>query len=191
MAQLLDLVRTAAPADLPITVAEARAQLRLGDDDSQDQLLAQLIAAAVDHLDGYAGTLGRAIVTQSWRLGLEAFPTGAIDLPLPPLQSIDSIAYVDGAGATQTLAESDYTVIDGPLSRVVPAFATQWPSARKAPRAVTLTFTAGWAVADVPRAIRQALLIITEGLFEGGELTELVQGRAVKALLNPWRCARF
>lgn len=187
---LLDLVRTVAPAALPITVAEARAQVRLGDDDSQDDLLAGLIATAVDHLDGYGGTLGRCLAPQTWRLALDAFPAGAIDLPLPPLRSVISIAYVDAAGADQTLAEAAYTVIDGPLARVWPAYGASWPATRRQPRAVSITFEAGWGAGELPPAISHALKIITEGLFEGGDLTELVQGRAVKALLTPWRVAR-
>lgn len=189
---VLDLQRVTPPAEAPITLAQARRQVRLGDDDSQDELLAQLVAAAVDHLDGYAGTLGRAIVAQTWRLHLPGFPSaGGIELPLPPLRSVESVTYVDGAGETQTLASETYTVLDGPLARIVPAYATSWPSARLQARAVAVTFEAGWAADDVPPTIRQALLIITEGLFEGGDLAELVQGRAVKALLNPWRVARI
>lgn len=187
---LLDLVRTAAPAALPITVAEARAQVRLGDDDSQDELLAGLIATAVDHLDGYGGILGRCLAPQTWRLCLDGFPAAAIDLPLPPLRSVTSIAYVDAAGETQALADSAYDVLDGPLARICPAYGTSWPATRRQARAVTITFEAGWAAGELPPAIGHALKIIVEGLFEGGDLTELVQGRAVKALLAPWRVAR-
>lgn len=188
---LLDLVRTVAPEALPITVAQARGQVRLGDDDSQDDLLAGLIAVAVDHLDGYGGILGRALAPQTWALRLDRFPARYIQLPLSPLRSVASVTYLDGAGALQTLATDRYQVLDGPLARIAPAYGLTFPAARCVPRSVTVTFSAGWEVGQLPAPIAQALLIITEGLFEGGDLTELVQGRAVRALLTPWRTPKL
>lgn len=125
-------------------------------------------------LDGGDGILGRALLTQTWQLHLDEFPgsgryvpgrgyvdAGAIYLPLPPLQSVSSITYVDTAGATQTLASSVYQVVNRQRQRsmIVEAYGQTWPSTRDIPQAVTVEFVAGYGAAsavpgDIKRVIR-------------------------------------
>jgi uncharacterized phiE125 gp8 family phage protein len=58
------LVRVTAPAALPISVAEAKAQMRVeGSDD--DTIIERLVNAAVAFVD-VQGVLGRAMITQTW-----------------------------------------------------------------------------------------------------------------------------
>ena len=108
------------------------------------------IAAELTRLEGYivparvsAATLtNRAICTQTWDLVLPAFP-GVIEVPLPPLQSITSITYLDPAGTSTVLAATAYTV-SIPLgdfaapATIEPAYGYVWPATRNAPNAVTL-----------------------------------------------------
>lgn len=141
--------------------------------------------AAQAALDGPQGTLGRALITQTLRMTLDAFPlwtaadagerylqgNGAIRLPCPPVVSVTSIAYVDEAGATQTLAASKYDLIDNQRwpSIVVPAWEQDWPATRDVPAAVTVTWTAGYgaAASDVPQNIVAAGLEMVRMLYEG------------------------
>ena len=94
-------------------MAEAKERLRITGD-SFDADLASLLRAARQEIDGSSGWLGRALITQTWDLLPTSFPTAGwpIYIPLPPLQSVTSISYVDAAGATQTIAASEYRVLN-------------------------------------------------------------------------------
>ena len=86
-----------------------------------------------------------------------------IDLPRPPLQSVESIQYIDTAGNVQTLAPEDYVVdaSSGEIGRVALAWNRFWPITRCSINSVVIQFTAGYgdAAEDVPQAIRQGILI--------------------------------
>ena len=195
------LVRTAAPTVAPVTTAEAKAQLRI-DHNDDDAFVAALIDAATNHVDGWSGVLGRALLTQTWRGHLNAFPDDdrdGIDVPLPPLQSVSSISYVDRDGATQTLNSARYRVLDSGTERgrIVLAFGETWPQTRDQEQAVTTTFVAGYgdAASDVPQAIRQAILLMVShwyehrGIVEMGTVSELPQ--SIQTCLRPYRMVAF
>src|SRR5437868_862664 len=122
---MLDLVLTTPPALELVTLDEVKAHMRMEGIDDRDDTLQAHLETAIAALDGYAGRLGRALAPQTWTLYLDAFPRcgmsaasaalhTAIKLPLPPLVSVTSVAYVDSAGATQTLvADTDYEVFAG------------------------------------------------------------------------------
>ena len=163
----MTLSLVAAPTVQPLTLDETKAHLRV-DTTDEDALIDRLIAAAVADIDGADGWLNRAIMTQTWDLSLDGFPNAGkrqIRVPLPPLQSVSSITYIDTEGATQTLATSVYDVfgIGGSQpAQIAEAHGESWPSTRQQPDAVTVRFVAGYggAAADVPQDIRHALLLI-------------------------------
>ena len=64
----MTLFRTVEPALEPVTLAEAKAHMRLGHD-SEDALIAGLIRAARDEVERTTGT---ALIDQDWRLALDA-----------------------------------------------------------------------------------------------------------------------
>jgi uncharacterized phiE125 gp8 family phage protein len=182
------------PAEEPVSLAEARAHLRVDTTEDDDQIRA-LIVAARQHVDGHDGWLGRALVTQTLALKLDRFPR-AITVPLPPLQSVESIIYVDGSGTTQTLAEDRYTATSGEPAKIVPAYGLSWPETRSVPEAVTVTFTAGYGTAaDVPAPIKAALLLHVGTLYRDRESVTVGGGAnetpAYGALLSPYRVGGF
>lgn len=162
-----------------------------------DYVLA-LNQAAESYLDGQDGILGRALLTQTWRMRLDYFPA-SIKIPLPPLVSVDSITYVDTDGATQTLASSVYQVVDNGKwpSEIVEAYNQDWPTIRDVRHAVTVTFTAGYGDADsVPAPIKHAIKIMVAEWYGKREETVLGKSveqlpRAVMSLINPLRVQSF
>lgn len=177
------------PSTEPVTLAEAKSHLRVtGADD--DTLITALIVGARQATENFTH---RALITQTWDLTLDAFPD-EITVPLPLLQSVTSISYIDGNGASQTLASTEYTVdAKSEPGRIVPAYGKSWPVIRNIINAVTVRFVAGHAdAAAVPQAIKQALLLQIGHLYEhresvniGSSVTELPM--ASEYLLWPYR----
>jgi uncharacterized phiE125 gp8 family phage protein len=166
------------PAVEPLTATEVKARLGYGSEVS-DSLASSLITAARQQLDGWGGWLGRALITQTWKITLPGFYQGTkrhywfenpaliavndcpITLPIPPLQSISSISYVDTAGVTQTLSSSAYRTLTDTFATIFPVYGTNWPATRCQQDAVTITFVAGYGDAGsaVPEPIRSAIAL--------------------------------
>lgn len=168
-------------------------------DDSRADDIAALISAAVAHLDGRDGTLGRCLAPQTWRLDLARFPSGPIVLPLPPTMNVLGVEYVDTNGIAQQLI--GYRLHMGGLygASIQPGLGTAWPATlRDTLDAVRVTFEAGYVTASspamlaLPEPIRQALKLIIQQWYDegsfivGGQVTHLPF--AVDALLAPYRC---
>jgi uncharacterized phiE125 gp8 family phage protein len=222
----MSLTLSAAPSVEPVTAAEVWAHLRLNLTGSpaapaDATAVAAITTAAVNYLDARDGILGRCLVTQTWILTLDRFPTSrtrqtgyegitagndAIIVPLPPLQSVSSISYIDTDGATQTLSSSLYTVdTTQQPGRIVPAYGEAWPATRDQINSVTITFVAGYSPtsdspadyrANVPRAIKQAIMLLIGHWYEHRE--DVAVGVSVQpmvaaadALLAPYRIYEF
>lgn len=190
------------PSAEPFTLAEVKAHLRVTAAD-EDTLISGLITAARSHIDGAAGWLNRALVTQTWKLALDQFPSwrwsdGCIRVPLPPLQSVTSITYLDSDGVQQTLPVADYKVdaVTQP-GRIAPAPDKSWPSTQDVMNAVEVTFVAGYGdPSAVPQPIKQGLLLLIGHWFDHREevITGTIATRmpvASQALLTPFRIFEF
>jgi uncharacterized phiE125 gp8 family phage protein len=146
---------------------EVRAHLSLVDD-NHDTHLRRLLAAAVEVAERWTG---RALLQQTWRLAIDAFPSCGrqeIVLPRPPLISITSVEYVDENGTLQTLSSSGYNATaDREPARIEPAYNETWPATRYEREAVRVTYVAGYGTtaADVPEAIRHAILLMAAHWF--------------------------
>lgn len=193
------------PVVEPVTLAEAKAHCKEELPDN-DALLAGYILAARQHVENETQ---RAIITQTFDYkaastdGLwpvywdgQCYTTG-IKLPMPPLQSVTSVNYVDTSGNPQLLATDQYQVVktngDSLEGIVVPAYGVAWPGLRPIFDAVTVRFTSGYGgLESVPHAIRQAILMLVgewfahrEAVISGTIIAELPL--AVRALLAPFR----
>jgi len=161
-----------------------------------DPLLAMLIAAA----RGAAETITRrALITQTWDLVLDCFPYWEMSIPLPTLQSVTTITYIDANGATQTLAADQYLVdTKSEPARITPAYGLVWPSTRYQTNAVTVRFVAGYGTASaVPQAIKNWMLIRIKQMYGqreavnvGGVVVEFPRA-FVDGLLDPHRALGF
>lgn len=185
--------QTVAPATEPLSLADAKLHLRVVSDDDDD-LITALIQGAREYVETF---LRRQLVTATWAMTLDEFPDsdGDITLPLPPLASVTSIAYVDGDGDDQTLDSANYTVhTNCEPGKITLAYGESWPSTRDQPDAVTVTFVAGYgAAAAVPAGIVAAIKLVLGDLYENREAAVLGTIRSdnptVKNLLWTYRIA--
>lgn len=188
---MLQAVCVVPPAQLPVSLAQLKAALQIEHDDD-DEDLTGLIGAAVAHLDGRAGTLGQALVAQTWQQDLPGWPPGGvIRLPLGPARAVESILYHDAAGVVRTLPADAYgpplTDARGPYVRLRGAL----PAAARRDDAVSVRWVAGFGGPDdVPTNIRRAIMLLVGHWYrppkEGGEGVPA----AVVATLGPMRVRR-
>lgn len=167
----MGLERVAAPALEPVSLEEAKEHIRVMDQ-TQDGLVDVLIVAAREMAETLSG--GRQYITAQWKSTLCMFPYcgGMIELPKPPLQSVESIKYVDMAGTLQTLSPSVYQVVtSGQVGAIVTKYGQFWPDTREEADAVRIEFTAGYGdePEDVPATIRHAVKLLVGHLYENRE----------------------
>lgn len=162
-----------APAVEPLTLAETRLARKISGT-ALDGLLRLWIAAARRHVEGQTG---RALITATWELWLDAFPIQrAIELPIPPLQSVTSVKYDDAAGDEQTFSAENYRVIapsgdHAGRGRVALNAGASWPTTIDQPKSVRIRFVAGYgSTADaVPDVLKAALLFLVGHFHRYGE----------------------
>ena len=162
------------PAAEPITLTEAKLHCRIdADDTSQDTVINDLIAAARYRCERVAD---RALISQVWRLTMDAWPNDGVFLfPRAPLAwdtNANSITYIDYQGNTQTWDSSQYNVdSDDEPGRIALAYRCIFPVILPRVNAVTVTFTAGYgaAAANVPVEIRERLKVHVGYCWENRE----------------------
>src|SRR5206468_3758993 len=93
---------------------------------------------------------------------------GEIKIPLPPLQTVDAVKYLDGNATLQTVDAGSYRVVDGGGSRssIIPKPGFTWPSATlQAPDSVQIDFTAGYVSIDALAAERKGIIHAALGMI--------------------------
>jgi len=194
------LTRTAAPADI-ISLTDLKAHLRI-DHSYEDTALDFYRNAAIQALDGRDGYLRRALCTQTWEWYLPRFPYGnEMHFPLPPLQSVTSIAYYDLDNTLQTLASTEYlTYAQAHVGYVKLTALGSWPSTYERDDAVKATFVAGYGnAAAVPAPVKWAALLIAARLYANrgdGDDSKQADGdtsmsNTERNLLSPFRLSEF
>lgn len=153
-----------------VTLAEAKAHLRV-DVSDDDALITALITAA--RLDAEA-RMRRTLVETTWELQLDAFPAdGCMRLHNAPVQTVTHVKYYDSTGVLQTLDASAY-VLDtaSEPARLVLAYGQSWPATYSRPGAVQVRYVAGLPVADkakVPEIIKAWIKLRVGTLYEHRE----------------------
>lgn len=171
------------PAEEPVTLAQAKAWLKVETDD-EDALIAALIPAARARCEWHTG---RAFVTQGWTLWLDR--VGAcVELPLPPLIDVVSVTLYGADDAAQVLADDQYRV-DVPGGRLLLTAALAGFRPRDA---AAIAFTCGYGnAADVPGPIASAILLLVAQLYEHrGDNAAPMPDQAL-ALLAPYRVMKL
>lgn len=184
------------PATDVLTLTEAKNHLRVDTIDDDALILAE-IRGATGWAEEY---LGRQLVTATWRLTLDGWPTGSeILLPRPPVISVTSVVYEKADGTQGTMPAGDY-FLDAAAEpgRLILAEGASWPGStlRKA-AAVAVTYQAGYGdPAAVPAGIKVGLKTLIGSLYENRE-SEVVGtstarlGHSLEYLLYPYRVWSF
>lgn len=179
------ITRIVAPATPVLSLDDVKAHLRVTGD-HEDALITSLVEAATAWLDGWRGVLGIALQPQTWKMTLDRFPAGVINLPLGPVISIEAVKYTDATGDEQTVPPTDYEV-QGARIRPVPG----WPTTSGAMGAVRVEFVAG---EGAPESIKHVVRLLVAHWYENREATggkmEAVP-MAVDMLIAPIRVQRI
>jgi len=174
------LVRVNGPQTHPVDPDDVYDHLRLVLDGGSPEApidadyVSFLIDAATEAFDGPQGFLNRPLIAQDWKLTLDAFPTGAIWLPLAPVISVTQVAYLDADFVERVVDPADYAVFgagDASGARVRPRPGKSWPQAVAFPESVAIDFRAGYgeSASDVPAPVRMAVAQYAAHLYENRE----------------------
>lgn len=170
---------TQAPTD-PVSVDEAKRQCAVLHNDD-DALFAALISAARDYVERYCNT---PIATQTVDVKCDAFCDFG-RLPIAPVQSVTSIAYIATDGTASTVASLDIeSRFDGLEASIVPAYGKQWPVPRNGSR-ITMTAVVGYS--SLPPSIKHAMLLWIAEAYEKRENDAPPSWTAFDALLCNYR----
>jgi uncharacterized phiE125 gp8 family phage protein len=185
----MSLKRIIEPATEPITLAEAKAHLRISHD-AEDDLISALIASARDLCEQETG---RALLPQTWRKTYDNFPD-VIELAILPVISVSSFEYTDANGEDYALLPVGYALDNASNDRsawLVPAAGYRWPYTYQGINGVRVEFISGYAnAASVPAALRQWMLLQIGHWHKNRESVadwQTSKLQYVDGLLNPYK----
>lgn len=171
-----------------ITLDEAKTYLRVdGADDNA--LITSLISVAEDCVEKETR---RTLLTQTCELISDEVGE-SIEIIKSPLQEVTKIETIDDAGVKTIVDDDLYDVdVSGIRGRVQLRDGCSWPDHRGFASFV-ITVKAGYGVAaDVPAALKQALLIALAILYENrGEMDEAKISKSISGLCWPYKVFRL
>ena len=158
--RLNEISRTAAP----ISVENLRVFVKQNPNTDGENLEIAL-AGAIDLAETY---LNRYVLQVTMELTLDDWPSwDTIALLEPPVSSVVSIKYTDINGAEQTYANTNYTLdSSGFHARIVLKSGSAWPILGTGVARVRVRYVCGFASDALPAAVRSAILLLAEGLYE-------------------------
>ncbi|MBL8579002.1 MAG: phage head-tail connector protein [Mesorhizobium sp.] len=159
----MTLYRTVEPAAEPVTLAEVKAHLRIAHG-SEDTLLAGLIRAAREDLERATGI---ALIDQSWRLALDAWPSqGCALIMIHPVREVLSVTAYGTAGEASLVDPADYQL--DTLSRPARLHFEKRPEPLRVFNGIEIDFAAGYGEAgtDVPDLLKRGILLLVGHWYE-------------------------
>lgn len=188
----LRLAETTPPGAEPVTLLDAKAQLRLSHD-GEDAVVQALIAATRAACEAFTG---RALIARDYSLFLDVWPEedrgGGVQLPYPPLVSVAGVyVYADDDTALEFPDTAYFTDAASVPARVVLRAAQAPPQPLRTASGIEIRYRAGYGASPeaVPAAIRQGILQMVAHLFEnrGDAVTDALRASGAAALLQPYR----
>lgn len=160
------------PSEEPVSVAQAKAWLKV-ENSVDDDLITALVSAARSAVESYTG---QKLISQTIEETFNCFPTAtmhnrfaALCLTHGPLRSVTSVEYQASAGIYSTLSTDNYTAHsyqNPPL--ITAAYEGAWPGVIDYPEAVKITYVVGIAAdADgVPELYKNAIKKLVTQWYE-------------------------
>ena len=177
-----------APAIEPLSLAEAKAYLRVEYSDD-DEVIGALIAGSRIHVEAQTR---RALITQSWRISADAWPDDGWLTILPaPMQTLTAARVYDLENAVYAVDTGAFVLDRGASAFVFAPWALPAPGRLAAGIELDVTVGYGDAAVDVPEALRQAIRMLVAHWYENRGLvaagTTTVLPSTVAALIAPYR----
>lgn len=179
------------PAAEPLTLAAAKAFLRLAHDDD-DALVTDLIVTARTHVERVTR---RALITQMWRIVLDHWPShGRLTVPIAPLREVAAARVYDGGGVAHVMDLQAFVpdlAATPPVIGFVP-WAMPVPGRSTAGIEIDVDVGYGPAAEDVPEPLRHAVRVLVAHWYENRAVVSQ-DGRSgalpvgVSALIAPYK----
>lgn len=142
----------------PLSLAEVKKYLRVVSTD-EDAKISAMIPRARLWVEDHTGL----VIAKRQFVERHVPRFGAIRLFRGPLVSVDSVEYLDSTGATQTYAPLAYP----PSTTLYQTTAASWP-VLQLNEAFTVTYTAGFDIAEIDDRLLGAMYALIEGEFSEG-----------------------
>ncbi len=185
-----------APASLPVTLPEMRAQVwELDPNRATDTYLTHLISAATDYIERITW---RKIVSQQWAVYLDCWPVDhegrdeMIQFPFVPVSDVESVTITDSDGDERVLDASEYYInLFGAYPGILPTDDGWSIDTLTKYNGIKIIFTCGWTKNSIPTSIKHAILLLGEHWHKhaspvviGASVEEVPM--TVDALLSSW-----
>lgn len=176
------------PAIEPVTIADARAFLRI-DTSADDDILQKLITTSREMVESRTGL---ALITQSWQLKIARWPrSGRVALYRFPVQMIEKATARDSA---LNLIEIDPADMHLQLANRPHRLCFAKRGNASDIIDITVDFTAGFGSTPdkVPEALKQAILVLCGNLYENRIFSDCSHNTALfppacERLMGLWR----
>lgn len=150
------------PQSEPVDLAAAKNWVKVESDVTEDDALIQgLIVSSRIEIENQSGL---AFMSQTIEDSFDGWPDDYIKLLRYPVQSVESVKYIDSDGVEQTLPTP---IVDdtGNFCRVQSS--DGWPTVKDQMGAIKIRYVAGWANADsVPQDLKTAVLLMLTYFYE-------------------------
>jgi uncharacterized phiE125 gp8 family phage protein len=207
---LSNYVVSTAPTEEPLSVDEAKTNLRV-DYNDDDVLIQGLVTAAREQVEAMTR---RALISRTIDFYRDQFPgippwpnSPVIELPLSPVSAVSAFEYTDSANTAHnwTISNGNLYNETGALNahidtvnqpaRIMLAYSQVWPATvLKTANAIRIRLVCGYgAAADVPARAKQAMQLMIGDWYkvrEAAELTEKTRS-TVNLLLDPLKVWSF
>jgi len=171
-----------------ITLAEAKLHLlNQNITTNDDNYVTELIKAAQRKVEEEADL---RLSTETYKMFLDDFPSGDIELWVYPINSITHVKYYDADGNQQTVSSDDYkTDLVGRPARIVAYDGFSWPDVKSSyPNSVEVQFITGYpSPAVVPEDLVQAMFLLIADWYVNREDKGRRFNRVSQMIINKYK----
>lgn len=187
------------PSTEPITLVEAKSQLRV-DIADEDTYINTLIVASRKICERYTN---RVFITQTW-IQNEDYWSNPIELKVNPIVSLTSLKYYNASEVQTTITDSSANFQKDFLSdvgNIYEGLTSSFPSLGSTINPIEIITVCGYGAASaVPDDIKHAIKLLVSHLYENREMVnvpiasmpfDIPMPSAVYALLAPYKVRNF